>query len=127
MTNVELNKLSVAELRELRNRVTEMLQLKMQLEGKLNKDTLQVGMTVRYIGGKNKIKNETFVIEKIKSVNALCKSNVTGTKWNINLANIEQCNRDCDLPDSTTKNEINLDLLGSLKNFKERNPEGFQA
>jgi hypothetical protein len=124
MTNVELNKLSVAELRELRNRVTEMLQLKMQLEGKLNKDTLQVGMTVRYIGGKNKIKNETFVIEKIKSVNALCKSNVTGTKWNINLANIEQCNRDSDLPDSLVKNEINLDLLSMLKN--ERNPEGFQ-
>jgi hypothetical protein len=127
MTNVELNKLSVAELRELRNRVTEMLQLKMQLEGKLNKDTLQVGMTVRYIGGKNKIKNETFVIEKIKSVNALCKSNVTGTKWNINLANIEQCSKDIDLPDSCVKNEINLDLLGSLKNYKERNPEGFQA
>lgn len=127
MTNVELNKLSVSELRELRNRVAEMLQLKMQLEGKLNKDTLQIGMTVRYIGGKNKIKNETFVIEKIKSVNALCKSNVTGTKWNINLANIEQCSPDCDSPDSTTKNEINLDLLGSLKNFKELNPEGFQA
>ena len=124
MTNVELNKLSVAELRELRNRVAEMLQLKMQLEGKLNKDTLQIGMTVRYIGGKNKIKNETFVIEKIKSVNALCKSNVTGTKWNINLANIEQCNRDSDLPDSLVKNEINLDLLNMLKN--ERNPEGFQ-
>jgi hypothetical protein len=124
MTNVELNKLSVAELRELRNRVTEMLQLKMQLEGKLNKDTLQIGMTVRYIGGKNKIKNETFVIEKIKSVNALCKSNVTGTKWNINLANIEQCNHDSDLPDSLVKNEINLDLLSMLKN--ERNPEGFQ-
>jgi hypothetical protein len=125
MTNVELNKLSVAELRELRNRVTEMLQLKMQLEGKLNKDTLQIGMTVRYIGGKNKIKNETFVIEKIKSVNALCKSNVTGTKWNINLANIEQCNRDSNLPDSCVKNEIDLDLLSMLKN--ERNPEGFQA
>jgi hypothetical protein len=124
MTNVELNKLSVTELRELRNRVTEMLQLKMQLEGKLNKDTLQVGMTVRYIGGKNKIKNETFVIEKIKSVNALCKSNTTGTKWNINLANIEQCNRDSDLSDSLVKNEINLDLLSMLKN--ERNPEGFQ-
>ena len=31
MTNVELNKLTVAELRELRNRVTEMLQLKMQI------------------------------------------------------------------------------------------------
>jgi hypothetical protein len=125
MTNVELNNLSVAELRELRNRVTEMLQLKMQLEGKLNKDTLQVGMTVRYIGGKNKIKNETFVIEKIKSVNALCKSNVTGTKWNINLANIEQCNCDCDLPDSTTKNEIDLDLLSMVKDNYE--PEGFQA
>ena len=125
MTNSELNKMSVAELRELRNRVTEMFQLKMQLEGKLNKDTLQIGMTVRYIGGKNKIKNETFVIEKIKSVNALCKSNVTGTKWNINLANIEQCNRDCDLPDSTTKNEIDLDLLSMIKDNYE--PEGFQA
>ena len=91
MTNAELNKLSVSELRELRNRVSEMLQLKMQLEGKLNKDALQVGMTVHYIGGKNKIKNETFVVEKIKNVNALCKSNATGTRWNINLANIEPC------------------------------------
>lgn len=91
MTNAELNKLSLIELRELKNRVTEMFQLKMKVEGKINKSILQVGMTVRYIGGKGKIKNETFIIEKINSVNVLCKCIATGTKWNIKPANIEQC------------------------------------
>jgi hypothetical protein len=91
MTNSELNKMSVAELRELRNRVTEMLQLKMQIEGKLNKDFLKTGMTVKYIGGRDKIKNETFVVERINRVNAVCKSNVDGRRWNINIANIQPC------------------------------------
>jgi hypothetical protein len=92
MTNTELNKLSVAELRELRDRVTEMLQLKMQIEGKLNKDVLKFGMTVKYIGGRDTIKNETFIVEKINKVNAVCKSNVDGRRWSINIANIEPCN-----------------------------------
>lgn len=126
MKNTELNQLSLSELRDLSKRVHEMYTLKLKMEGMVNAETLKVGRTVRYIGGKNKIKNETFVIEKINNVNAVCKSNTTGIRWNIKLANIEQCSPDCDLPDSATKNEISLDLLGSLKNFKERNPEGFQ-
>jgi hypothetical protein len=94
MTNAELNTLSLTELRELKNRVTEIYQMKMQIEGKINKGILQVGMTVRYIGDKGKIKNETFIIEKINSVNVLCKCITTGTKWNIKPANIEQCDTD---------------------------------
>lgn len=92
MTNQELNKLSVAELRELRNRVAEMLQLKMQLEGKLNKDTLQVGDTVEYIGSLNKLKGSNLTIEKINRISATCKVYPTGAMWKINLANIRAAN-----------------------------------
>lgn len=93
MTNAELNKLSITELRSLKNQVNEMLQLKMQIEGKLNKDILKVGMNVKYLGNRNKIKNETFIIEKINKVNAICKSNVNGIRirWSINIANIGAC------------------------------------
>jgi hypothetical protein len=91
MTNSELNKLSLSELRDLRNRVTEMLSLKMQIEGKINADSLKIGMTVKYIGGTNKIKDEKFKVVKINKVNAQCKSYSTGIAWNIKLANIEPC------------------------------------
>jgi len=121
MTNAELNSLTLTELRDLSKRVQEMYALKLRMDGMVKAESLKVGMTVRYIGGKNKIKNETFLLEKINNVNAVCKSNSTGTRWNIKLANIEPCS-----PDSINKNEIDLDLLGSLKNYKERNPEGFQ-
>jgi len=124
MTNSELNQLSLTELRDLSKRVQEMYSLKLKMEGMVNAETLKVGMTVKYVGGSSKIKNETFVIEKIKSVNALCKSNITGTKWNIKLANIEQCEVEQDGFDGEYDKKIDLDLLGMLK--KERNPEGFQ-
>jgi len=89
MNNSELNKLSIAELRDLRNRVTEMLSLKMQIEGKINADTLSVGMPVKYIGGTNKIKDEKFKVLKINKVNVQCKSYSTGITWNIKLANVK--------------------------------------
>lgn len=91
MNNSELNKLSISELRDLINRVTEMLSLKMQIEGKLNADSLKVGMTVKYVGGPNKIKDEKFKVLKINKVNVQCKSYSTGITWNIKLANVEPC------------------------------------
>jgi len=91
MNNAELNKLSVSELRDLRNRVTEMLKLKLHIEGRINADSLTVGSTVKYIGGTNRIKDERFKLLKINKVNAVCKSLSTGTTWNIKLANIQPC------------------------------------
>jgi len=91
MNNSELNNLSISELKDLRNKVTEMLSLKMQIAGRINADFLSKGMTVKYVGGTNKIKNERFKILKINKVNAQCKSFSTGITWNIKLANIEPC------------------------------------
>ena len=111
MKNQELNDLSISELRDLRNRVTEMLSLKMQIEGKINADSLKVGMTVKYIGGTNKIKNEKFKVLKINKVNAQCKSYSTGITWNIKLANIKPC--------EASKTEIPCCIIGY-----EHNGEG---
>jgi len=91
MKNIDLSQLSLDELRELNHQVMEVYSLKVKMNSLFNKNALNVGMTVRYVGGKNKIQNETFVIEKIMNVNARCKSNVTGVKWNIKLANLEPC------------------------------------
>jgi hypothetical protein len=99
MINTELNKMSLSELRDLSKRVREMYALKLKMEGMINAETLKVGMIVRYIGGKNKIKDETFLLEKINNVNAVCKSNVTGMRWTIKLANIEQRNDSIDTMD----------------------------
>lgn len=46
-------------------------------------------MTVRYKGTSSKIKDEKFLLEKINKKNGVCKSLITGVRWNINLANIE--------------------------------------
>lgn len=89
MTNQELNNLSLSELRELNKKVVEMMRLKQSVAARLNADALCIGMTVRYSGGSEKIKDEQFKVEKINRTNAVCKSLVTGTSWNINLANIE--------------------------------------
>ena len=108
MTNSQLNQLSLSELRDLNKRVQEIYSLKLKMECMVNAETLKVGTTVRYIGGKNKIKNETFILEKINNVNAVCKSNITGTRWNIKLANIEPC-----------------DLLEAMDNYEPES--GFQS
>jgi hypothetical protein len=89
MTNAQLNDLSLTELRELHHKVFEMIKLKKAIEGKLNADTLEVGMIVRYKGAKDKLKDEKFEIIKISKVNAVCQSLLNSQKWNINLANIE--------------------------------------
>ena len=47
-------------------------------------------MRVQYVGGSTKLKNETFILEKINKVNGVCKSEITGIRWNIKLANIEE-------------------------------------
>jgi len=102
ITNAELNQLTVAELKELRNRLTEILQLKLQIVGQLNKDKLCVGMKVECVGIATKIKRETFIIEKIKNVKATCKSTITGIKWEIPLSHIVEYK------------EIDLDLLSVI-------------
>ncbi|MCP4054584.1 MAG: hypothetical protein GY739_16290, partial [Mesoflavibacter sp.] len=65
-------------------------------QGKINLDILKIGMRVEYIGGTNKIKAETFTIEKINRVNVLCKSDITGQLWNIKPANLREY-KDIDL------------------------------
>ena len=89
MTNEQLNKLSIEELRDLNSRVVQIIKLKLSILSTVNADKIKVGMTVKYIGGTNKIKNEKFEVVKIKKTNALCVSNLTGISWNIRMANIE--------------------------------------
>ena len=89
MKNSELNQLSILELRDLNKRVVEMMKLKMQIEGRLNADNLEVGMTVKYKGSTTKLLSEKFIIQKISKVNAQCKNIRTGVIWNIKLCNIE--------------------------------------
>lgn len=91
MTNAELNQLSILELRELNRKVVEMIKLKMRIEGTINSDNLQKGMTVKYKGFSDKLQGQTFIIEKIGKVNAQCKNLSDGKIWNIKLANIEPC------------------------------------
>jgi len=88
-TNEELNKYSLADLRQLHFKVVEMIRLKSSIEARLNADNLEAGMTVRYKGTSSKIKDEKFLLEKINKKNGVCKSLITGVRWNINLANIE--------------------------------------
>lgn len=90
MTNTQLNEMSLSELSQLRNKITEMMRVKQLIKGKLNLDNLSVGMTVEYIGSSNKIKGETFTIKKINRVNVLCESNITGQLWNIKPANLKE-------------------------------------
>lgn len=78
-------------MRELNRKVVEMLKLKMQMEGKINSDNLEKGMTVIYKGISEKLQGQKFVILKISKVNAQCKSLKYSRTWNINLANIEPC------------------------------------
>jgi hypothetical protein len=106
MTNAELNNLTLTELRELNSRVVKMMKLKQQIEGAINLDNLEVGMQVEYIGGTNKIKGETFIIEKINKVNVICKSEVTGKRWNIKPSGLRQYK------------EIDLDLAQHLRKAK---------
>lgn len=91
MTNAELNQMSLAELRDLIKRSREIYALKLKMDGMVNAEMLRVGMTVRYIGGSDRLRNETFKLEKINKVNAVCKSNATGKLWNIKLASVEPC------------------------------------
>ena len=91
MNNAELNKLSLTELRDLNRRVKEMYSLKLKMEGMVNGETLKPGITVRYIGNSSKIKEDIFIVKKINKVNAVCENKRNGTLWNINLANIEEC------------------------------------
>jgi len=103
MTNAELNNLTLTELRELNSRVVKMMKLKQQIEGAINLDNLEEGMRVEYVGGTNKIKDETFIIEKINKVNVVCKSEITGKRWNIKPAGLIQ------------HKEIDLDLTQHLR------------
>ena len=103
MTNAELNNLTLTELRDFNRRVVKMMKLKQQIEGAINLDNLEVGMQVESVGGMNKIKGETFIIEKINKVNVVCKSEVTGKRWNIKPAGLKQYK------------EINLDLTQHLR------------
>lgn len=89
MQTIELKNLSTKELLDLNKRVVEMIKLKRRIEGVDMMQELEPGMTVKYVGGTNKIKNETFTVKKIKRVNVLCESNVSGGLWNIKPANLE--------------------------------------
>ena len=84
-----LENLSLNELRELRTKIDSIYTLKLKMASIVNADNLTVGVEVKYVGGTNKIKGETFIVEKIKQVNALCKSTITGVRWNIKLANLQ--------------------------------------
>lgn len=84
-----LENLSLYELRELRTKIDAIYTLKLKMASIINADNLTVGVEVKYVGGTNKIKGETFIVQKIKQVNALCKSTVNGALWNIKLANLQ--------------------------------------
>lgn len=84
-----LENLSLDELRELRTKIDAIYTLKLKMASIINADNLTVGVEVKYVGGTNKIKGETFIVQKIKQVNALCKSTVNGALWNIKLANLQ--------------------------------------
>ncbi len=89
MKNSELNLLSIEELRELNHRVCEMIRLKQQIEGKLNADNLEIGMTVKFVGYDKRIKDQIFTVLKINKTRAQCKNHNTGVVWNLILANIK--------------------------------------
>ena len=64
MTNTELNKLTLEELRELNKKVVTMIKLKRTIEGTLNSDNLKKGMNVRYKGTSDKLKGAELVVIK---------------------------------------------------------------
>lgn len=90
MKTIDLKSLSTEELINLNKQVVEMIKLKRRMDGVAVMQNLELGMEVRYVGGTNKIKNETFTVKKIKRVNVLCESNITGDLWNIKPVNLEQ-------------------------------------
>ena len=87
---------------ELRNKISNVIDVKMSLQGLLNAENLEVGKPVKYIGD-GKLKGETFTLLKINKKNAVCLRN-NGDKWNIKLAMIESCG------------EIELNLLKEIIN-----------
>jgi len=90
MTTTELNNLSITELRELQNKISKVIGVKMNLQGLINSEKLEIGKPVAYLGD-GKLKGEKFTLLKINKKNAVClRSN--GEKWNIKLAMIEKCN-----------------------------------
>lgn len=118
MTNADLNKLSLTELRELHSKVFEMIKLKKAIEGRLNADNLEVGMIVRYKGAKDKLKDEKFEIIKISKVNAICQSLLNSQKWNINLANIEVTDS-VENERFANEKEPNANFVGEIENKKQ--------
>ena len=89
ITQEQLNALSVAEILKVSKMLREAYRLKTRVEAVINSQNLSVGMTARYVGAKDRIKDETFTIEKINTVNASCVSNKTGIRWNIKIANLQ--------------------------------------
>ena len=90
ITSIELSKMTTQELRDLNKQVVEMLRLKVQIDGKINAQTLRVGMTVKYTGKSTKATSEIFELMKINKVNAVCKSKSTGRLYNIKLAALKE-------------------------------------
>jgi hypothetical protein len=91
MTNAELNKLSINELRELNHKVCEMIRLKQLIEGKLNVDNLKIGMSVDFTGIDHRITGHKFKILKLNRTKAKCKDIETGFNWNLTFSNIKPC------------------------------------
>lgn len=90
MKTSELNEMSLSELRELSGRISNMIKLKSQIQGAINLDAISLKMRVQYIGIMDKLKQDTFIVEKINKVNVVCKSETTGQMWNIKPWNIRE-------------------------------------
>ncbi|MEI2419370.1 hypothetical protein V6O07_03785 [Arthrospira platensis SPKY2] len=89
MTNLELSRLSLNELKALNTRVVEMIKTKMTLESQINKDNLRIGGTCIYTGVSSKLIGKRFEIQNLNRTNAVCKCLVTGQLWNIKMANLK--------------------------------------
>jgi hypothetical protein len=88
MTNLELNQLSLKELRELNHKVIEIIKLKNFVASRLNADIISVGMTVGIETNNPLLIGHKFLLEKINKKYAVCKDIQTDKSWNVLICNV---------------------------------------